>query len=153
MAEVVLDANILVAFLDANDSLHGRVMPLLETLEARDDEAILLDICVGEAISVLCRRARERRGSTGAAGPAKPPPDLTSAIERIRQWALDGDIAWVGDHSERLVLDTLDVVASTRGRLNFNDALLVVLQREGIIGVVASFDNGVDVVSSFRRIS
>jgi predicted nucleic acid-binding protein len=152
MAEVVLDANVIVAFLDANDSLHERAIQLLQRLESQDDEVALVDICVGEAISVLCRRARERRGGTGTPGPAKAPPDLRAALDRVRQWATDGTMVWVAHHSERLVTNVLDVIEDTRGRLNFNDALLVVLQREGVIHDVASFDEGFEVESSFRRV-
>lgn len=48
--------------------------------------------------------------------------------------------------------DIVGVVDATGGRLNFNDALLVVLQREGTSGDVASFDAGFDAVPDFRRI-
>lgn len=46
----------------------------------------------------------------------------------------------------------LDVVEATGGAVNFNDALLVVLQREGAIGEVASFDEALDVASDFGRV-
>lgn len=153
MADVALDANVVVGFLDASDTLHERAAALLRRIETRGDDVILLDVCVGEAISVLCRRARERRGGTSAARLAKAPPDLRRALERVRQWILDGDIVWLSSHTERFATDVLDVVESTRGRLNWNDALLVVLQREGIVGEVASFDDGFEAIPTFRRIS
>jgi predicted nucleic acid-binding protein len=153
MADVALDANVVVGFLDASDTLHERAAALLRRIETRGDDVILLDVCVGEAISVLCRRARERRGGTSAAGLAKAPPDLRRALERVRQWILDGDIVWLSSHTERFATDVLDVVESTRGRLNWNDALLVVLQREGIVAEVASFDDGFEAIPTFRRIS
>lgn len=153
MAEVALDANVLVGFLDANDSLHARAAALLRDLEETGHGVVLLDVCVGEALSVPCRRARERRGGARAPGPAKAPPDLRMALERVRQWATERDIVWVSGHAERLVTDVLDVIETTRGRLNWNDALLVVLQREGLIEEVASFDEGFDAVPGFRRLS
>lgn len=120
-------------------------------IEDRGDDAAIVDICLGEAISVLCRRSRERRGGSGGPGLAKAPPDLRGALERVRQWTSDGDIAWVSDHAQRLAAEVVDVIDATLGRLNWNDALLVVLQREAIIGEVASFDEGFDAVPSFRR--
>jgi predicted nucleic acid-binding protein len=153
MAEVALDANVVVGFLDASDTLHERATALLRRIETQGDDVILMDVCVGEAISVLCRRARERRGGTSSAGLAKAPPDLGGALERVRQWTLDGDIVWVTAHTQRFATDVVDVVESTRGRLNWNDALLVVLQREGIVGDVASFDEGFEAIPTFRRIS
>lgn len=153
MAEVVLDANVIVGFLDANDSLHARSSELLRRLEERGDAPVLLDICVSEAVSVLCRRARERRGSSGGQALAKAPPDLRIVIERVRQWAADGEIVWIARHSEDLVPAMLEVIEATRGRLNWNDALLAVLQSKGLIDEIASFDEGFDVVPGVRRIS
>lgn len=48
--------------------------------------------------------------------------------------------------------DVLDVIAASGGVLNFNDGLLVVLQRDAVIDDVASFDDGFDVIPAFRRI-
>ena len=109
-------------------------------------EPVLLDLLVGEAVSVICRRARER---------GKEPPDLAQALATVRRWAEEGAIRWVAPEAQRLIGPTLDVIRETAGRLNvnFNDALLVVLQREGVIGEVASFDQGFDVVPTFRRIA
>jgi predicted nucleic acid-binding protein len=46
----------------------------------------------------------------------------------------------------------LDVIGEIGAKLNVNDALLVVVQREGFIGEVASFDRGFDVLPDFRRV-
>lgn len=46
MAEVVLDANVLVGYLDANDSQHARARALIERLEADGHESVLLDVLV-----------------------------------------------------------------------------------------------------------
>ncbi|MGB8298253.1 MAG: hypothetical protein WCG85_22755, partial [Polyangia bacterium] len=63
MAECVLDANVLVAWIDAADSLHARAHDLMTRLEqdGTDTDPVLLDVLVGEAVSVLCRRFWERR--------------------------------------------------------------------------------------------
>jgi predicted nucleic acid-binding protein len=45
MAEVVLDANVLVGFLDKGDSLHERAVDLLDRLEKDGHDFVLLDIC------------------------------------------------------------------------------------------------------------
>jgi predicted nucleic acid-binding protein len=60
MAEAVLDANLLVAWLDKNDVHHARARERLEELETSGRELVLLDVIVGEVVSVLCCRARER---------------------------------------------------------------------------------------------
>jgi len=64
MAECVLDANVPVAWIDAADSLHARARDLMTQNWSKDgSEPVLLDVLVGEAVSVLCRRFRERRRS------------------------------------------------------------------------------------------
>lgn len=143
MAEVVLDANVLVALLYAEDAQHDRARALADRLEREGHALVLLDVLVGEAVSVLCRRARERKTS---------PPDLGDVLGVVRGWFADGHVRATGQDALRLASDVIDTVGATGGILNFNDALLVVLQRESVIDDVASFDSGFDVVADFRRI-
>jgi predicted nucleic acid-binding protein len=54
--------------------------------------------------------------------------------------------------AERLYDGILDLVAWTSGTLNFNDAFIAVLQKEGRIGPDATFDAGFDAVPGFVRV-
>lgn len=144
MADVVLDANVLVGWLDDHDVLASRSAELFNRLRAAGSSPVLLDVCVGEAVSVICRRSRERRLN---------PPHLATALARIRGAAERGEIRFVAQKSQLLLPELLRIIEETGGVLNFNDALLVALQRAGIIGDVASFDLGLDTASGFRRIS
>src|ERR1019366_3261903 len=128
--EVVLNANVIVAQLDRADVFSERAHELGRRLRDDGAEIVLLDVPVVEAISVICRRARERRS-------LKPNVDVSLAT--VRNWAEAGFIRWVAGEGKRLIGSILDVIGA---KLNFNDALLVVLQREGLIGEVASFDRG-----------
>jgi predicted nucleic acid-binding protein len=143
MAEVVLDANVIVALLYDGDVHHGRAKELADRLEASDHSLVLLDVLVYEAVSVLCRRAREKKTS---------PPNLGEVLAAVRGWFNDGLVRFVADEATRLVADVLDVIQDTAGALNFNDALLVVLEREGIIDNLASFDAAFNSVEGFPRI-
>jgi predicted nucleic acid-binding protein len=142
--EVVVDANVIVAWLDNADALGPRARELMDRLHNDGAEIVLVDIAVAEAVSVVCRRAAQRKTA---------PPDLSKVLETIRGWAERGAIRWLAREHERLLPEVLEIVAATAGRLNFNDALLVVLQREGTIGEVASFDSGFDAVPSFARLA
>jgi predicted nucleic acid-binding protein len=93
VAEVVLDANVLVAMLDSSDSW------------ARD-------------ASVLGRRLT---------GEGNKRASFSSTKRSVWSWG-------------------------RTGRLSFNDALLVVLQRERVIDEIATFDSGFDSIPGFRRI-
>jgi predicted nucleic acid-binding protein len=141
--EVVLDANVIVAQLDRADVFSERAHELGRRLRDDGAEIVLLDVPVGEAISVICRRARERRSLQ---------PNVDVSLATVRNWAESGFIRWVAGEGKRLIGSILDVIGETGAKLNFNDALLVVLQREGLIGEVASFDRGFDVLPDFRRV-
>ncbi|HEY5281345.1 MAG TPA: type II toxin-antitoxin system VapC family toxin [Polyangia bacterium] len=143
MAECVLDANVLVAWMDTADSLHARAHDLMAQLERERAEPVLLDILVAEAVSVLCRRFRERRQRG----------DLAGMLAEFRRRIDPATIRWVGGETERRYETILDQVAATGGRLNFNDAFIAVLQKEGRIGQVATFDAGFDVVPGFMRVT
>jgi len=144
MADVVLDANVIVGWLDDHDVLAPRSADLFRRLQAEGSLPVLLDICVGEAISVICRRSSERRSD---------PPDLATALSKIGGATKRGEIRFVAKESERLLPNLLGIIEATGGVLNFNNAFLFALQRAGAIGDVASFDQGLDAAPGFRRVS
>ena len=141
MADAVLDANVLVGLFDRNDTLHSAASQLVQSILANGDVALLLDFCVAEALSVVCRRSRERKTN---------PPDLTAIFEHVRALNDAGKIVRAEGES---FAEVLAVMQTTSGALNFNDALLVVLQRRGTIGDVASFDVRLDLAEGFRRLA
>lgn len=94
MAEVVIDANVLVGLFDEHDSLHGSAIALLARLDAEGHVALVVDVLLGEAISVLCRRALERKSN---------PPSLTVAIAQACTWLDRGEVAFLGRDQERLL--------------------------------------------------
>ena len=143
MADIALDANVIVADLDDGDVHHKRARELLDRLEREGHTLVLLDVCVGEAVSVVCRRARERKAS---------PPDLDKVLATVRNWHTEGAITWVAVETERLFDEVIATVEATNGRLNFNDAVLVALHRERVIDALASFDAGFDQVAGFKRL-
>jgi predicted nucleic acid-binding protein len=143
VSKVVLDANVLVGWLDEHDALHVRASELADRLEAEGHALASLDFLVAEAVSVIARRSAQRR---------QQPPDIASALEAIRQWQQEGFIAYRPITPSEF-LDSLTLVEQSRGVLNFNDARLVVMQQRGEIGDVASFDADFDGVDGFRRLS
>jgi predicted nucleic acid-binding protein len=124
--EIVLDANVIIAQLDGADTLAVRAQELTERLSGEGAEPVLLDFLVAEALSVICRRARERKGT---------PPELAAVLGVVREWVSSGAIRWVARDAESLWTEILDVIERSQGRLNFNDALLVVLQQMGSIAM------------------
>jgi predicted nucleic acid-binding protein len=152
MSEVALDANVLVAIWDAGDSLHGQAVALRERLQLDGHDVVLLDVCITEALSALCRRVEERARKFQRDRGTKAPPDLRVSLEQIRWWVLNAEVRWVSQSARKYFDDVLDVVEHSEGSLNFNDALLVVLHREAVIDNLASFDEDFDTIEGFPRI-
>lgn len=131
MSKIVLDASVLVGHLDRYDSLHARAEELGERIRANGDVPQAIDLLVQEAVSVLCRRARERKQQA---------PHLPDILRAVRVWFERGQVAFTQAKLEALFPAVLDVIEDTGGMLNYNDAALVVLQQRGHIGAVATFD-------------
>jgi predicted nucleic acid-binding protein len=143
MSDVVLDANVIVGLLDDNDTLCAQAKGLVARLRAERHQPVFIDFLLGEALSALCRRSFERK---------KQPLDLGPIVEWVQEQRRNGLIFRPVLTDDDLG-NVLDLVQSSRGELNFNDARLVVMQRNADIGDVASFDTDFDRVEGFRRLS
>jgi len=144
MSKIVLDASVLVGHLDQHDSLHARAEELGERIRANGDVPQAIDLLVHEAVSVLCRRARERKQRA---------PNLPDILRKVRIWFERGQVAFTQAKLEGLFPEVLDVIDETGGTLNYNDAALVVLQQRGHIGDVATFDANLASHPGFRTIA
>ena len=143
MAEVVLDANVLVGLLYDADAQHARALRVLADLEEGQHDIVLLDFLVQEAVSVLCRRVTERKST---------PPDLLAVLQTVRGWYDAGEIRFAAREAERLATSVIDVIRDTSGALNFNDALVVMLAREGAIDALATFDSAFESIAGMQRL-
>ncbi len=61
-------------------------------------------------------------------------------LAEVRRWYDDEELEFVQQEFEGLYPSILDVIEGSGGKLNFNDAALIVLQQKGVIDVVATFD-------------
>jgi len=119
----------------------SQAVKLLNALEDKQADLIYLDCVVNEAISVLVRRAEERKRSDRI-------PDLLDKL--MRQVPTDA-ITWISSESKRLYPQIIELVRSTSGALNFHDALMALFCRE-VGGVeLASFDEDFDQIGWLNR--
>jgi predicted nucleic acid-binding protein len=142
LEEIVLDANVLVGLADDNDSRAADARDIVRRLRARGAEPVLVDFLIGEALSALCRRFAER-ATLGLE------PDLVFA--RYLHVEQAGQIRRLAAEGYARFDRVLAVVRETAGRLNVHDAMIVVLQREGRIGAVATFDEALATIPGFIR--
>jgi predicted nucleic acid-binding protein len=132
MADVVLDANVLVGYFDQNDTLHRQSLDVMQKIKEAGDTPIMLDFLVAETVSVICRRTQQRRTN---------PPDLRTIVADVKAIFDQGRIDFVTENIEGRFGKVLDVIHGSNGALNFHDATLLVLQEEDAIGPVATFDD------------
>lgn len=144
MSDVVLDASVLVGLLDQNDSLHERSTELLARMQRDGERPVMLDVMVAEMVSALCRRATQRKSGR---------PDLGRVRDQVHAWLASGLVTFVHDAVAELFEDIVDAAEASGGVLNFNDAALVLLQRNGAIGDVATFDANLADVKGFRAVT
>jgi predicted nucleic acid-binding protein len=138
VADIALDANVLVAMLDSSDGWSRRANALGRELSGEGHKLLLLDFLVTEAVTVVSRRV------TQAAV-------LATALAQIRLWKDSGEV-WFLEARELFFNAALGVVLETDGRLSFNDALLVVLHREGVVDDIVTFDSAFDSIPGLQRI-
>ena len=141
MADIALDANILIGLLDRSDVQNSRAEALYAQIREAGDDPVTLDSIAQEAVSVLCRRSCERKRNA---------PDLPRILDEVRGWFEQGQVAFIQREIENLYPNILDVIGQSGGKLNFNDAALVVLQQQGFIGDVATLDTTLAGQSGFR---
>lgn len=137
---VVVDTSFLVAQLDERDLHHRTARAIHEAFRTREAAYIYLDCVVNEAVTVLSRRALQRK--------IDPQPILQRLRREIPAEILD----WTGPELPRLWERILDKVEEYRGSLSFHDCLLVLILQEGGIEWIASFDESFDQVKGLERI-
>ncbi len=137
---VLVDTSFLVAQLDERDVHHQTAKALHELFRKREVAYIYLDCVVNETVTVLARRALERK------------VDPRPIIKRLRKEIPAEMLGWTGPELPRLWERTLDTLETYKGNLSFNDCLLVIISQEGGIEWIASFDQSFDKVSGVKRV-
>ena len=111
----------------------------MKTVEAR---LVYFDCVVNEAVSVLARRAKERKHVDQF-------PDL---LERLSSQVPQESITWISVAIRRLYRQIMDLVRDTSGELNFHDALIASSCRDLGVKWIATFDSDFDQIKWLKRL-
>lgn len=141
--EIVVDSSVLVAMLVPNDVWHERTVELWAAIEANGHKVIVLDCVAAESISVAVRRLREK----GLVA------DVQLLLDGLDAYIPYDKITWILSTVSGLYPQVLDLIRSSCGELNFNDALIALACRERGIPAIASFDADFDQVPWLKRIA
>jgi predicted nucleic acid-binding protein len=141
--EVVLDSSVLVGILAPRDKWHHQAVALWEAIKENGHIVIYLDCVVSESVSAAARRLYEQKRAD----------EIQALLGRLQAEFTTDVITWVLTDVPRLYSPIINLMKSSGGELNFNDALIALACRERNIPAIASFDADFDNVSWLRRLA
>lgn len=141
--EIAIDSSMLVGLLVPNDSWHARAVVLWEAIKAAGHVGLFFDCVTAEAISVATRRLHEK----GRAA------EVALLLDRLNAQLAPDTITWILPDVPHFYPRILDIIRSSSGELNFNDALIALACQERGIPAIASFDADFDRVAWLKRIA
>lgn len=143
MIQISLDTSVLIGLIDSEDVWHSSAVALVQALKAHHADVAIFDCVLAEAVSILARRIHEKRRVA----------DLDHLIEQILTNYPMNDLLWVLPDVPALYIEIIELVRSSQGELNFNDALISISCRNRAIPFIASFDRDFDQLAWLRRIA
>jgi len=141
--EIVIDTSVLVGILIPNDHWHQQAVELGKVIQEQAHSPVYLDCVAAEAISVIVRRLEEK----GLSG------EIDTVFKKWNDRIPSNAISWVFPDVPRLYSETINLIQSSGGSLNFNDALISLTCRERGIKAIASFDGDFDQIDWLERLS
>ena len=143
MIRIGIDTSVLIGLLDPKDVWHEPATALKQALKAHGADVAVFDCVLAEAISTMARRIHEQRRTA----------DLDRLVTRILTDYPTEDILWVLPDVPVLYIEIVELVRSSHGELNFNDALIALSCHHRGIPLIASFDRDFDQLSWLRRVA
>jgi predicted nucleic acid-binding protein len=143
MIRIGIDTSVLIGLLDPKDVWHEPATALKQALKAHGADVAVFDCVLAEAISTMARRIHEQRRTA----------DLDRLVTRLLTDYPTEDILWVLPDVPVLYTEIVELVRSSHGELNFNDALIALSCHHRGIPLIASFDRDFDQLSWLRRVA
>ena len=138
----LIDTSVLVAVINVRDSQHARATAAIRSAISANVVLVYCDVVIAEAISVLARRAEEQKRSD----------EFAAEIEKLFAQAPIAERTRLFTKVDVWFDEVVTLVQQTKGRLNFNDALIVVACRELGIDTLLSFDADFDAIPDLTRL-
>ena len=139
---VVIDTSVLVGVLYPRDHRHTQAQALVNDIVDAGYGLVYFDCVVAETISVIVRRAEEQHYQG----------DIAVLFQLLKTRIPAENITWIFDGVSRLYDAVLDMMQTSNGTLNFNDALIALACQQRNILSIASFDTDFDQISWLRRL-
>lgn len=143
MTKIGVDTSVLVGLFDTKDVWHEQAVALHTVLQSGNLEAVYFDCAIAEAISTLARRLHEKRRDA----------EFPVLLDQMQAQFPADVITWILPDVPFLYDEVVNLVRSSTGELNFNDALMALACRERDIPALASFDGDFDMISWLMRLA
>lgn len=140
---VVLDTSVIVGLIDSRDVWHCAAIVFRDALKVVRAETVYFDCIVNETISVLARRAKERKRHS----------EFADLLARLTSQVSEEFITWISTETKRFYPEVIALISDSSGILNFHDALIALGCREMGIKFIATFDSDFDRVMWLKRLS
>ena len=141
--QVAIDSSVLVGLINPRDLWREEALTLREALLNSGAELLYFDCVVTESVSAAARRLHEKGRLT----------EIEALLDRLDAQVPNETITWILPDVPDLYPEVIDLIHSSSGALNFNDALIALACRERGIPAIASFDTDFDQVTWLRRLA
>ena len=140
--KVILDSDFLITLMDEKDKYNKDSLYVLHALQKVPHVEIIMDCVINEVISMLSRRY----GGEGGEG------DFHRALSLIEEKIPKARIIWIYPKVPELYDGVIKVMKKYRGKLNFHDAMIVIMMLNSNIEYIISLDKDFDAVDGIKRI-
>ena len=134
---VAVDSSVLVGLINPRDLWRGRALALRDALLATGADLLYFDCVVTESISAAARRLHDKGRLA----------EVEALLDRLNDQVPSDTITWTLPDVPHLYPEVLDLIRSSSGALNFNDALIALACRARGILAIASCDADFDQAS------
>jgi predicted nucleic acid-binding protein len=142
--EIAVDSSLLVGLIYPNDNWHSQSVRLWNAIKTSNHLGIFFDCVVAEATSAAIRRLHEKK---------RPSSEVEKLFNQLNTYVSSDSITWILPDVPRLYPEIINMMQSSGGALNFNDALIALACRERSISVIASFDTDFDQIEWLHRLA
>jgi len=142
--EIAIDSSLLVGLIYPDDNWHSRAVILWNSIKASNYLGIFFDCVIAEATSAAIRRLHDKK---------RPSSEVEKLFNQLNTYVSPDNITWILPDVPRLYSDIINLMQSSGGVLNFNDALIALACRERSIPAIASFDTDFDQIEWLHRLT
>ncbi len=141
--QVAIDSSVLVGLINPLDTWRQQALSLRDALVVLDANLVYFDYVATEAASAAVRRLHEK-GKLAEVG---------ALLDRLHTQVPSSVLTWILPDTPRLYRAAFNLMRSSSGALNFNDALIALACRERGITELASFDPDFDAIPWLHRLT